>query len=126
MRDARRALLSRLAESAGGDARRFATGNQGYIDAVGRRTWQVMYGMAQCTRDLPPAECSGCLLDHLAVMYREASITNSTEASVMGLSCYLTYQVDKPIHIAGIAVPPAHPQGHPKSSFGHKTKTCKF
>ncbi|RCV39735.1 hypothetical protein SETIT_8G247000v2 [Setaria italica] len=108
MRDARRVLLSRLAESAAGDDdRRFAAGNQGYMDAAGRGTWQVIYGMAQCTRDLPPAECSGCLLDHLSVMYRDASVTNSTEASVMGLTCYLTYQMNKPIHIAGVALPPA-------------------
>jgi hypothetical protein len=66
-RDARRSLLSRLAESAGDDSRRFATGSQGYMDAAVRRTWEVMYGMAQCTRDLPPAECSGCLTDHLGL-----------------------------------------------------------
>jgi hypothetical protein len=26
----------------------------------------VMYGMAQCTRDLPQDECTGCLMDHPA------------------------------------------------------------
>jgi hypothetical protein len=42
-------------------------------------------------------------------MESDVSVTNSTEASVMGLSCYLKYQMNKPIHIVGIAVPPAAP-----------------
>ncbi|XP_004980922.2 cysteine-rich repeat secretory protein 38-like [Setaria italica] len=114
MREARRELLSQLAERAGGDALRFATGSQGIKDAVSGGVWQVMYGMAQCTRDLPRSECSSCLIDLLAVMYGE-SITNSTSASVMGLSCYLMYQMNEPINfIAGmVAVPPAAPPAEP-------------
>ncbi|RLM69163.1 cysteine-rich repeat secretory protein 38-like [Panicum miliaceum] len=109
MRKARRGLLGQLAEMAGGDARRFAAGSQGYNDTV-LGAWQVMYGMAQCTRDLPPGECTSCLIDHLAVVYRDVSVINCTDASVMGLSCYLSYQVNEPIHIAGMeAVPPSPP-----------------
>ncbi|CAO2206561.1 unnamed protein product [Urochloa humidicola] len=115
MRDARRALLSQLAESAGGDALRFAAGSQGYNDTDttdGGGRWQVMYGMAQCTRDLPPSECSSCLVGLLAAMYGDVSVTNSTSARLMGLSCYLRYQINNPISfIAGMvpAVPPAAP-----------------
>ncbi|RLM69873.1 cysteine-rich repeat secretory protein 38-like [Panicum miliaceum] len=67
-----------------------------------------MYGLAQYTRDLPPSECTSCLIDYLAVIdnHEGESVTNSTEVSVMGFSCYLTYQVNEPIHIAGMALPP--------------------
>ncbi|KAF8647775.1 hypothetical protein HU200_065189 [Digitaria exilis] len=121
MRDARRALLGQLAEKAGGEAMRFATGSQGFMV---RGIWKVMYGMAQCTRDLPASECTGCLVDLLAVMYRDVSVTNSTEASVMGFSCYLRYQMDEPIHIAGMALPPSPPPPaatHPTGSASPST-----
>ncbi|KAF8747295.1 hypothetical protein HU200_013241 [Digitaria exilis] len=110
MREARRTLLSQLAETAGEEALRFATGSQGYMVRHGGS--QVMYGMAQCTRDLPASECTACLLDLLAVMYKDVSVTNNTEASVMGFSCYLTYQIDDPIYIDGMA-PPLSPAPAP-------------
>ena len=65
--------------------------------------------MPQCTRDLPLSECTSCLLDNLAVMYRDVSVTNDTSAIVMGFSCYLRYQLNKPIDIAGLAQPPSPP-----------------
>jgi hypothetical protein len=40
-------------------------------------------------------------------MDSDVSVTNSTEASVMGLTCYLKYQMNKPINIAGVVLPPA-------------------
>ncbi|KAF0893138.1 hypothetical protein E2562_023172 [Oryza meyeriana var. granulata] len=128
MREARRRLLSRPAEMAGGEALLFAAGSEGYTDAVlGAR--QVMYRMSQCTRDLLPAsECTGCLVDHLAVMYRDVSVISSTVASVMGTRCYLTYQLNKPILIAGMAPPPSPsaptaepPTGSAPSSPGGRT-----
>ncbi|KAF8699071.1 hypothetical protein HU200_034762 [Digitaria exilis] len=125
--DARRALLGQLAEKAGGDPMRFATGSQGFMV---RGVWHVMYGMAQCTRDLHASECTGCLVDLLAVMYRDVSVTNSTEASVMGFSCYLRYQMDEPINVAGMALPPSqppppatHPTGSASPSTGGKMTT---
>ena len=72
--------------------------------------------MAQCTRDMPPGECTGCLIDHLAVMYRELSIIDSEGDSIMGLSCYLRYQVNEPIHITGmeaVPLPPPPPPAEP-------------
>ena len=120
MREARQGLLSQLAERAGGDSLRFATGSQRYKDADDMDgAWQVMYGMAQCTRDLPLSECSSCLIDLLAVMYGDVDVTNSTSAQVMGLSCYLMYQMDKPINfIAGMVAPPpaAPPAGSAAAS----------
>ncbi|XP_034570116.1 antimicrobial ginkbilobin-2-like protein [Setaria viridis] len=114
MRKARRGLLSQLAERAGGDALRFATGSQGNKDADIGGAWQVMYGMAECTRDLPLSECSSCLIDLLAVMYEDVGVTNSTSASVMGVSCYLMYQMEPINFIAGMAaVPPAAPPAEP-------------
>ncbi|XP_034570115.1 antimicrobial ginkbilobin-2-like protein [Setaria viridis] len=115
MREARRGLLSQLAERAGGDALRFANGSQRYKDADDMDgAWQVMYGMAQCTRDLPLSECSSCLIDLLAVMYEDVDVTNSTSASVMGVSCYLMYQMEPINFIAGmVAVPPAAPPAEP-------------
>ena len=55
------------------------------------------------------SESTSCLLDNLAVMYRDVSVTNDTSAIVMGFSCYLRYQLNKPIDIAGLAQPPSPP-----------------
>ncbi|KAF8730704.1 hypothetical protein HU200_016564 [Digitaria exilis] len=83
------------------DDRRFATGSQGVIG-----TWQVMYGMAQCTRDLAPGECTACLMDNLGAIYTDVMAIDRTEVSVTGLSCYLVYKVNEPIRIAGLPAPP--------------------
>ncbi|CAO2150274.1 unnamed protein product [Urochloa humidicola] len=118
MREARVALLSRLAERAGNDALRFAAGTQGYNDTTdGTPAWmpggipQVMYGMAQCALDLPPAECSSCLVDLLANTYSVMFVNNSTSARLMELRCYLRYQINQPItFIPGmVAEPPLPP-----------------
>ncbi|CAN6373732.1 unnamed protein product [Urochloa humidicola] len=117
MREARVALLNRLAERAGNDALRFAAGTQGYNDTTDTPPYmpggipQVMYGMAQCSLDLPPAECSSCLVDLLANTYSVMFVTNSTSARLMELRCYLRYQVNQRItFIPGmVAEPPLPP-----------------
>ncbi|CAO2150452.1 unnamed protein product [Urochloa humidicola] len=117
MREARVALLSRLAERAGSDALRFAAGTQGYNDTTDTPPFmpggipQVMYGMAQCALDLPPAECSSCLVDLLANTYSVMFVNNSTSARLMELRCYLRYQINQPItFIPGmVAEPPLPP-----------------
>ncbi|KAF8699388.1 hypothetical protein HU200_034721 [Digitaria exilis] len=106
MKETRRWLLTKLAVAAGDDDdRRFATGSQGYDDTV-IGTWQVMYGMAQCTRDLAPGECTACLMNNLGTIYTDVMAIDSTEVSVTGLSCYLIYKVNEPIRIAGLPAPP--------------------
>ncbi|KAF8699070.1 hypothetical protein HU200_034761 [Digitaria exilis] len=84
--------------------------------------------MAQCTRDLRPSDCTACLGDLLAVMYRDvSSVTNVTRSttppSVMGFSCYLTYQINEPIHIAGIMDPPPLPSSPPGPPTGSSSAT---
>ncbi|CAN6226842.1 unnamed protein product [Urochloa humidicola] len=120
MREARGALLSQLADRAGGDALRFAAGSHGYNDTTFHfSTWQVMYGMAQCALDLSPSECSKCLVDLLAVTYTVERATNTTSAQLMELTCYLRYQINKPITFIPDmvpAVPPAAPPAAPSGS----------
>ncbi|CAN6226844.1 unnamed protein product [Urochloa humidicola] len=124
MREARVALLSRLAERAGSDALRFAAGTQGYNDTTDTPPFmpggipQVMYGMAQCALDLPAAECSSCLVDLLANTYSVMFVNNSTSARLMELRCYLRYQINQPItFIPGmVAEPPEAPPAAPTGS----------
>ncbi|KAL6902137.1 hypothetical protein ACP4OV_005013 [Aristida adscensionis] len=110
MREARRRLLVHLAAVAGGGGGeaappRLAVGSRRYTDALGPA--QVLYGMAQCSRDLTPGDCTRCLMDNLAVVSDDVSMVNSTRGSVMGFSCYLKFRVNAPIHITGPAKPPA-------------------
>ncbi|CAO2145206.1 unnamed protein product [Urochloa humidicola] len=126
MREARVALLSRLAERAGSNALRFAAGTQGYNDTTDTPPYmpggipQVTYGMAQCALDLPPAECSSCLVDLLANTYSVMFVNNSTSARLMELRCYLRYQINQPItFIPGmVAEPPLPP---PAATSGSAT-----
>ncbi|KAL6593923.1 hypothetical protein ACP70R_048824 [Stipagrostis hirtigluma subsp. patula] len=119
MREARRRLLGRLAGGAGEQPLRLSSGNQTYTDARGDS--QAVYGLAQCTRDLPPGECAGCLGKLLGKVPSDV-----TKGTVNGVSCYLRYQVNEPIHITDPAAPaPSSPQNSgappPAGSTGFKT-----
>nr|CAB3465838.1 unnamed protein product [Digitaria exilis] len=95
----RRALMARLAGEASGSPLRLANGSQAYTDSRGAA--QVLYGLAQCTRDLNASECTRCLtffLDDISV-----SLPNSTYGSAMGYRCYMVCSVGEQL---SITVPP--------------------
>ncbi|CAN6373738.1 unnamed protein product [Urochloa humidicola] len=120
MREARGALLSRLADAAGSDALRFAAGSQGYNGSV-FMIREVLYGMAQCALDLSPDECRSCLFELVAATYTYPVMwgsRNRPDARIMGLTCYIRYQINEPItFIPGmVAEPPAPPPAAPTGS----------
>ncbi|XP_047083847.1 L-type lectin-domain containing receptor kinase IX.1-like [Lolium rigidum] len=82
-------LMSRLMVEAAGSSLRWANGSDNYTDSQGML--QVMYGLAQCTRDLNASECTRCLTKFLADPLHATWI--------YGYSCYTRFQVVSPIPI---------------------------
>ena len=110
-------LLSQLAERAAGhdQPQRLAYGSLEYTDAR-NGSQMVVYGLAQCTGDLEPSECTRCLMYFLAVV-SSGDMANATRRSVWGFSCHLRYQVNDPIDvIAGPPAPSPQPAATPSGS----------
>ncbi|CAL4892384.1 unnamed protein product [Urochloa decumbens] len=107
MNATRWSLLSRLArEAAVSESElRFANGSALYSDSQG--TSQVMYGLAQCTKDLSVSECTRCL----SVFIRQ--LLNYTSGGLRGYSCYVAYKIGEDLGItnwpATAAQPPLGP-----------------
>ncbi|PVH62853.1 hypothetical protein PAHAL_3G416600 [Panicum hallii] len=93
-------LIARLADEAAASSLRLANGTQGYRDSHGVE--QVLYGFAQCTRDLNASECTRCLEVFLADV--SISLPNNTYGSAMGYSCYMACSVGNEL---SITIPPA-------------------
>jgi len=93
-------LLSQLAERAAGhdQPQRLAYGSLEYTDAR-NGSQMVVYGLAQCTGDLEPSECTSCLMYRLALV-SSGNHTGATRASIWGFSCYLRTEVpgERPDH----------------------------
>jgi len=64
---------------------------------------QEMYGLAQCTRDLNPTECTRCVNIYIAQL--GSTFPNSTGGCIKGSSCNLVYQVGFPINITLPPIP---------------------
>uniref|UniRef100_A0ACD5YRD1 Uncharacterized protein n=1 Tax=Avena sativa TaxID=4498 RepID=A0ACD5YRD1_AVESA len=78
-------LIRRLAVKASKAAVRIAEGTEPFTD----RQW--MRAVVQCTRDLPPSECTRCLsyyADQLPRMF-----PNNSSGAIKGSSCYLRYAI---------------------------------
>ncbi|OEL38250.1 hypothetical protein BAE44_0000731 [Dichanthelium oligosanthes] len=120
MNETRWRLMSTLAEKAGDEPLRWMSGGERYTDVRGEE--QVLYGLAQCTRDLAPGECAGCLKHALAEVSEKEGMRSSTKASVKGYSCYLRYQLNDPFDVA-VARPQLQAAGAapPPGSNGRKT-----
>ncbi|KAK8918471.1 putative cysteine-rich receptor-like protein kinase 20 [Platanthera zijinensis] len=70
-----------MAEAAG-------AGEKGYNDSN-----VTIYGMAQCTQDLPESECIQCLESSLNIMAKYC--TGSNGCRIFGSSCVLRYEIYK-------------------------------
>ncbi|XP_066325896.1 L-type lectin-domain containing receptor kinase IX.1-like isoform X1 [Miscanthus floridulus] len=101
MNATRWSLMTRLAEEAAGNGNslRLANGSQAYTDSQGSS--HVMYGLAQCTRDLNGSECARCLAKFVAEL--SSSRPNNTYGTVKGYSCYVAYNIGENL---GITIPP--------------------
>ncbi|CAN6355780.1 unnamed protein product [Urochloa humidicola] len=93
-------LMTQLSAEASVSSLRLANGSQVYTDAQGVE--QVLYGFAQCTRDLNASECGRCLAFFLADI--SISLPNSTYGSAMGYSCYMACSVGEEL---SLTIPPA-------------------
>ncbi|OEL16257.1 hypothetical protein BAE44_0022723 [Dichanthelium oligosanthes] len=100
MNTTRSSLMSRLVGQAAVSELRLANGSNPYTDLHGRS--QVMYGLAQCTRDLNASECTRCLeyfVERLSDLY-----PTNTYGAVKGYSCYVVYKIGDELVIT---IPPA-------------------
>uniref|UniRef100_A0A8I6X832 Uncharacterized protein n=1 Tax=Hordeum vulgare subsp. vulgare TaxID=112509 RepID=A0A8I6X832_HORVV len=80
-------LMIRLMARAGKDAMRVFRGTQRYNE---KDPLVATSGVAQCTRDLPPSECTRCLSYYTDQLPQLLS-NNSIGGSVTGFSCHLAY-----------------------------------
>ncbi|GJN35074.1 hypothetical protein PR202_gb23807 [Eleusine coracana subsp. coracana] len=104
MNATRWSLMTSLVPQAATSFLRFANGRKEYTDSHG--TSQVIYGLAQCTRNLNATECTRCL--DMFVAELSSSRPNNTYGTVKGYSCYVAYKIgeDLGITILPIAAPP--------------------
>ncbi|CAN6343749.1 unnamed protein product [Urochloa humidicola] len=83
---------------------------------------QVMYGLAQCTRDLNASECTSCINNYVGQL--GDMFPNNTGGAIKGYSCYLRYQVGSfeitlpptPASLPPTLTPPQQPSLEPGSS----------
>ncbi|CAN6360839.1 unnamed protein product [Urochloa humidicola] len=90
---------------------RFANGSALYSDSQG--TSQVMYGLAQCTRDLNASECTRCLTAFIS------QLPYATSGGLKGYSCFVAYRIGEDLGITispGTAADPS-PSPHPKGGL---------
>ncbi|GJM95712.1 hypothetical protein PR202_ga12489 [Eleusine coracana subsp. coracana] len=99
MNAGRWSLMTGLVPEAASSPLRFANNSKVYTDSQGNT--QVIYGLAQCTRDLNASECTRCLNKFVAEL--SSSRPNNTYGTVKGYSCYVAYQVGMDL---GITIPP--------------------
>ncbi|TVU50178.1 hypothetical protein EJB05_01539, partial [Eragrostis curvula] len=92
MNSTRLKLLTQLAEQAAGSRLRLANGSEPCTDSQGGS--QVMYGLAQCTRDLSASECARCLTTFLGNLPPPIAYGN-----VKGYNCYMAYSVGEALSI---------------------------
>ncbi|CAM0901434.1 unnamed protein product [Alopecurus aequalis] len=97
MNSTRWELMTQLAGEAPGSQLRLANGSQAYTDSQGQS--HVMYGLAQCTRDLAAAECSRCLTAFVGELSKPGLSPNNAYGTVSAYSCYVAYQVDRELDI---------------------------
>ncbi|CAM0901447.1 unnamed protein product [Alopecurus aequalis] len=115
MNSTRWKLMTQLAGKASDSELRFANGSQAYKDKQDER--HVIYGMAQCTRDLNASECSRCLTKFVAELVTDSFFSDQYCGAVTGYSCYVNYQVDLELYLTIPTLPPrAEPPTPPLST----------
>ncbi|KAG9454221.1 hypothetical protein H6P81_007125 [Aristolochia fimbriata] len=100
-------LMKNLSEEAAGNASRMAWGRTSY------NVFSQLYGLALCTRDLPPNACSDCLSQ--SVSYIPSCCDNKIGAQIYLPTCSIRYEI-RPFDPASRLPPPASPSP-PASPF---------
>ncbi|WVZ99033.1 LOW QUALITY PROTEIN: hypothetical protein U9M48_044390 [Paspalum notatum var. saurae] len=83
----RDALMHSLAEEAYGLPRMFAAG------AVDVTLYEKIYGMAQCTRDLGPDDCQGCLANAVSKIQAYKNCSGRQGGRLFNWSCSIRFQI---------------------------------
>ena len=94
-------LMSKLKDGAATSPLRLANDTAPYDGKL------VMYGLAQCTRDLDGTDCSRCIGRYISLL--EGLFPNNSGGVIKGYSCYLRYQVGEDF---GTTLPPLTPGKH--------------
>jgi hypothetical protein len=97
--------MNGLVPEAASSLLRFANGSKEYTDSQGNAQ-QVIYGLAQCTRDLNDSMCSECLQN--MVIELNSSRPNNTYGAVKCYSCYVAYSIREDVGIT-VPLPPPPP-----------------
>lgn len=84
-------LLGALADAAAGRSGRWAVGEAPWSSSGDRD--RTVYGLAQCTRDMPPDHCRACL-DGIIAERRRKIGSGKMGAAVFGARCTLRYEMD--------------------------------
>ncbi|TVU11652.1 hypothetical protein EJB05_45249, partial [Eragrostis curvula] len=109
MNETRWNLIDQLTSEAIGLPRRFAYGNQSYVDSQG--DLQMMYALAQCRRDLESGECNRCLNNAREGLGKY--VPTDTAGYLLGYSCYIRYNLTGPMKI----IQPPPPEGPPRAKW---------
>jgi hypothetical protein len=103
-------LMPRLAAEAAVSELRLAKGSQ--VSKGSKGISQVIYGLAQCTRDLNASECSRCLTYFVEELL-SSSLSVKINYAVKGYSCNVAYKIGedfdsiiRPMAPSTIAQPP--------------------
>ncbi|KAG9454222.1 hypothetical protein H6P81_007126 [Aristolochia fimbriata] len=96
-------LLKNLTNEAVLNSSRLAWGRTTYTD------FSDIYGLAQCTRDLPPNQCSSCLEGTIA--YIPSCCENKVGGGVYFPSCNIRFQTSAFDPASRLPPPPPPPQG---------------
>ncbi|GJN11520.1 hypothetical protein PR202_ga29719 [Eleusine coracana subsp. coracana] len=88
-------LLNATADyAAANSSRRFAT-----VEAATRDSSFTIYGLAQCTPDMSPADCRSCLQDLLAV--RQQYLSGRQSGRISGVRCNFRYDLNNKFFTGG-------------------------
>uniref|UniRef100_A0A0E0I1M3 Protein kinase domain-containing protein n=1 Tax=Oryza nivara TaxID=4536 RepID=A0A0E0I1M3_ORYNI len=98
-------LLGSLADAAARRPERYAAGDAPWPSRERDRTVRTVYGLAQCTRDMPPERCRSCL-DGVVAERRRKIGGGTMGGAIHGVRCSLRYETDT--HL------PKEPQGQKK------------
>jgi hypothetical protein len=112
-------LIEELVHKAGDWPNRFYNYSLPYTDRV--LGTDVISGLAQCTRDLAPSECSRCLSAYTHLVSQLVQ-NDSSGIGIKGFSCYLRYQLGT-IKITAPPLP-ALPPPPPPTSPSPRSKSC--
>ncbi|XP_066367708.1 cysteine-rich receptor-like protein kinase 25 isoform X2 [Miscanthus floridulus] len=89
-------LMRSLAEKAYGSPRLFAASSVNLAD------YEKIYGMVQCTRDLEPDDCEGCLANAVSKIQTYKDCSGRQGGRLFNWSCYIRFAV-KPFYNAQAA-----------------------